>query len=122
MFTTSTKRVNRSRMLSLESTALRTFTHAELSEFNGTDPSKPIYLALKGQVYDVSSKPQLYGPEGQMHQFAGKDCSRVYGLSARAEDFLVDYSSLNEQEMEALENWVSFYDLAYKVVGTLRKA
>jgi predicted heme/steroid binding protein len=40
---------------------MHTFTEAELLQYNGVDPSKPIYLALDGDVYDVSANPGMYG-------------------------------------------------------------
>ncbi|KAI9338193.1 cytochrome b5-like heme/steroid binding domain-containing protein [Obelidium mucronatum] len=110
--------------------AFRLFTLQELSEFNGTDPSKPIYLALKNVVYDVSAKPQLYGPGGECHVFAGKDASVAYGFSAKgnksklkSSDFNADYSKakLSEEEKEALENWVSYYEAAYQIVGRVER-
>ncbi|KAJ3026192.1 UNVERIFIED_CONTAM: hypothetical protein HDU68_006066 [Siphonaria sp. JEL0065] len=84
----------------------RSMSLHELSQYNGTDPSKPIYLALRGAIYDVSSKPQLYGPGGECHMFAGKDVSKAYAMSGRgsksglkAADFNADYSNLTEEEV-----------------------
>ena len=34
-------------------------TDAELTAYDGSDPSKPIYLALDGQIYDVSAGRHL---------------------------------------------------------------
>ena len=31
------------------------FTLEQLKEFNGTDPEKPIYIGIRGNVYDVRS-------------------------------------------------------------------
>jgi hypothetical protein len=31
------------------------FTKAELSKYNGSDPSTPIYVAIKGKIYDGES-------------------------------------------------------------------
>ncbi|KAJ3064628.1 hypothetical protein HDU99_004408, partial [Rhizoclosmatium hyalinum] len=45
---------------------------SELAEFDGRDPEKPIYLSLKGMIYDVSHRRDLYAPGGQMNEFAGK--------------------------------------------------
>lgn len=55
----------------------RIFTHAELSKHDGTDASAPIYVAIKGSVFDVSTKKEMYGPGAGYHVFAGKDASRV---------------------------------------------
>ncbi len=56
------------------------FTEKELSGFNGSDPSKPIYLAIKGTVFDVSSGRQFYAPGCGYSIFAGKDASRVHSM------------------------------------------
>ena len=49
----------------------------ELKEYDGSDPSKPIYLAIRGRVYDVTVGKDFYEPGGPYHLFAGKDCSRA---------------------------------------------
>jgi predicted heme/steroid binding protein len=54
-----------------------TFTHAELANYNGETTDAPIYVAIKGTVFDVSTKKELYGPKGSYHCFAGKDASKV---------------------------------------------
>lgn len=53
----------------------RDFTLAELREFDGSDPCKPLLVALSGKVYDVTPSKGMYGP--------GKDaCSGGYGIDA----------------------------------------
>lgn len=42
------------------------FTPQELSYYNGENGA-PIYLAVKGRVYDVSIAPKNYGPGDSMH-------------------------------------------------------
>nr|POE86501.1 membrane steroid-binding protein 2 [Quercus suber] len=63
-------------------------TDAELSFYDGTDPTKPIYLALNGTIYDVSqgSGRGIYGPGGSYHVFAGKDAARGFVTGCFAED------------------------------------
>ena len=39
----------------------KNFTPKDLVKFNGVDGAK-IYIAVAGNVYDVSSKPVFYGP------------------------------------------------------------
>jgi hypothetical protein len=33
----------------------------ELAKFDGTDPFKPIYVSLRGTVYDVTKSREFYG-------------------------------------------------------------
>lgn len=33
----------------------------DLKQYNGTDESKPVYVAVKGTVFDVSPKREMYG-------------------------------------------------------------
>ena len=51
------------------------FTTQELGMYDGTDPSLPIYLALDGDVYNVSPGKEYYKPGGSYHSLAGKDAS-----------------------------------------------
>ena len=45
----------------------RDFTLEELREFDGSDPSKPILVALNGTVYDVTRSKNMYGPGEYRH-------------------------------------------------------
>ncbi|KAK3320524.1 hypothetical protein B0T19DRAFT_373834 [Cercophora scortea] len=61
-------------------------TLAELAQFDGTDETKPIYLAINGTIYDVSANRRTYGPGGSYHWFAGCDASRGFVTGCFAED------------------------------------
>lgn len=53
-----------------------TFTTGTISEFNGNDASKPIYLAFEGCVYDVSpGREKFYGPNMEYNYLAGTDAT-----------------------------------------------
>lgn len=56
-------------------TNLKSYTPEELANFNGIDPKMPIYLALDGNVYDVSKGKEFYKLGGAYHDLAGKDSS-----------------------------------------------
>ena len=55
----------------------RIFTKEELSAYDGSDSSKPIYLSVLGKVYDVSSG-DYYTKQGSYNCFAGRDASRSF--------------------------------------------
>ncbi|EGO56043.1 hypothetical protein NEUTE1DRAFT_64300 [Neurospora tetrasperma FGSC 2508] len=71
-------------------------TPAELAAFDGTDESKPIYLAINGTIYDVSANRRTYGPGGSYHVFAGVDASRAYVTGCFAEDRTPDMRGVEE--------------------------
>lgn len=51
------------------------FTPKELAKFNGVGGAQ-IYLSILGKVYDVSAKPDFYGPGSMYENFSGRDASR----------------------------------------------
>ncbi|TKA26989.1 hypothetical protein B0A50_05180 [Salinomyces thailandicus] len=53
-------------------------TDAELKAYDGSDPSKPLYLAINGTIYDVSAGRGFYGPGGHYGHFAGRDATRAW--------------------------------------------
>nr|CAG8440260.1 9753_t:CDS:2 [Entrophospora candida] len=81
------------------------FTPAELAKYDGTDASQPIYVAIKGTIFDVTTKRESYGPGGSYHVFAGKDASKALGMgSLQPEDVIADYSSLDDKQLKVLED------------------
>lgn len=65
-------------------------TDAELLAYDGSDPNKPIYLALNGTIYDVTAGRRVYGPGGSYNVFAGKDAARGFITGCFAEDSTPD--------------------------------
>jgi len=53
-------------------------TDAQLKEYDGSDPDKPLYLAINGTIYDVSIGRNFYGPGGHYGHFAGRDANRAW--------------------------------------------
>ncbi|KAF2799712.1 hypothetical protein K505DRAFT_413535 [Melanomma pulvis-pyrius CBS 109.77] len=65
-------------------------TDAELLAYDGSDPTKPIYLALNGTIYDVSANRPTYAPGGSYHFFAGRDAARAFLTGCFQEDQTAD--------------------------------
>ncbi|KAE9609274.1 hypothetical protein Lal_00020136 [Lupinus albus] len=94
------------------------FTPNHLSQFNGTDPSKPIYVAVKGRVFDVTTGKSFYGPGGPYAMFAGKDASRALAkMSKNDEDIIPSLDGLSEKEIGVLNDWEIKFQAKYPVVG-----
>lgn len=47
-------------------------TLEELRAFDGRDPTKPLYVAVRGKVYDVTRGKQFYGPGQAYSCFTGR--------------------------------------------------
>jgi predicted heme/steroid binding protein len=96
------------------------FTAQELQKFDGKNPDMPVYVAVKGTVFDVTSNRDMYVPGKGYSVFAGKDASKALGKSSLdLKDCVSDYSDLNAEEMATLDKWHSFYAKKYPIVGTV---
>ncbi|GAX78734.1 hypothetical protein CEUSTIGMA_g6171.t1 [Chlamydomonas eustigma] len=86
-------------------------TTESLQYYCGYDFMKPILVAVRGLVIDVSTRTDLYGPGRELHVYAGKEISRALALgSVRAEDCGSDQlHDLGEKEIQRLE--AAFSDL-----------
>ncbi|EIN09923.1 cytochrome b5, partial [Punctularia strigosozonata HHB-11173 SS5] len=94
------------------------YTLEQLKEFDGSDPSKPIYVAIKGDVFDVTRKADVYGHGKSYNIFAGKDGSKGLGMSSlKEEDAVPDWSELPGSEKKVLNDWHSFFSKRYNIVG-----
>ncbi|KAG9000913.1 hypothetical protein FRB93_012518 [Tulasnella sp. JGI-2019a] len=95
------------------------FTLQELTRYNGTDPTLPLYVSIKGTIFDVTSKREVYGPpNGAYRVFAGKDASKAFGLSSlKEEDADSDWSTLEPKELKTLNDWYSLFRKRYNVMG-----
>jgi membrane-associated progesterone receptor component len=100
----------------------RDFTLAQLREFNGVTNEK-VYVALKGDVFDVSASKEYYGPGSTYDCFAGRDASRAMAKLSFEEAELSNpkLDDLGPFELDVLENWVEKfkYMKQYPIVGKL---
>ncbi|KKA28813.1 hypothetical protein TD95_002833 [Thielaviopsis punctulata] len=104
----------------------KTFTPRTLLPYTGVDGT-PIYLAVKGQVFDVTHRPQFYGPGSSYANFAGRDASRGLATNSFDEDVLTQdldgpldpLEGLTDEQIEALNGWEESFRGKYTVVGKL---
>ncbi|GJN74468.1 cytochrome b5-like Heme/Steroid binding domain-containing protein [Purpureocillium lilacinum] len=71
-------------------------TPEQLAQYDGSDPEKPLYLAINGTIYDVSNGRRMYGPGGSYSVFAGCDAARAYVTGCFAEDRTPDLRGVEE--------------------------
>ncbi|KAJ4821997.1 hypothetical protein Tsubulata_007550 [Turnera subulata] len=103
-----------------EPVQLGDMTEEELRAYNGSDPSKPLLMAIKGQIYDVSPSRMFYGPGGPYALFAGREASRALALmSFDPRDLTADLEGLSESELEVLQDWEYKFMEKYVKVGQI---
>ncbi|XXG88051.1 hypothetical protein AAC387_Pa12g0316 [Persea americana] len=96
-------------------------TEEDLKAYDGSDPKKPLLMAIKGQIYDVSQSRMFYGPGGPYALFTGKDASRALAkMSFEDKDLNGDISGLGPFELEALQDWEYKFISKYVKVGTIK--
>ena len=91
-----------------------------LGRYNGKQ-GLGICVAIKGNIYDVSSKPNFYGPNGPYGSFAGKNITRALAKgSVEMED--IDNNRVDDlttSELSTLDDWEGSFKAKYPVVGKL---
>ncbi|KAL4780231.1 cytochrome b5-like heme/steroid binding domain-containing protein [Aspergillus varians] len=104
----------------------RTFTPKTLLPFNGEN-DQPVYLAVRGRVFDVSPGRNFYGPGGPYENFAGRDASRGLAFQSFDQEMLTedlsapldDLKDLTADQLENLQGWEERFSDKYLVVGKL---
>ncbi|KAL9096664.1 MAG: hypothetical protein Q9165_001152 [Trypethelium subeluteriae] len=107
-------------------TVFRIFTPPELLPYNGTN-NMPVYLGVRGKIFDVTSGRNFYGPGGPYENFAGRDASRGLACGSFDEEMLTKdlegpldtLEDLGPEEMEALQGWEERFNDKYLVIGEL---
>lgn len=101
---------------------LGTISEEELAKYDGGDEKKPLLMAIRGNIYDVSQSRGFYGPGGAYSLFAGKDASRALAkMSFEKEDLTGDTTGLGAYELSALDDWEYKFQSKYLKVGELPK-
>ncbi|XP_065852832.1 membrane steroid-binding protein 2-like [Euphorbia lathyris] len=94
--------------------------YPELKAYDGSDPNKPLLMAIKGQIYDVSSSRIFYGPGDPYAKIAGRDASRALALLPfDPKDLTGNLDGLGESELEVLQDWDYKFMEKYVKVGKL---
>jgi len=98
------------------------FSEQTLAQFDGSDPNKPLYIAIDGDVYDVSANRHTYGPGGSYHIFAGRDAARAYATGCFQTHLTHDVRELDDKELRGLVHWKKFFadHKTYFKVGTVK--
>ncbi|KKY28814.1 putative dna damage response protein [Phaeomoniella chlamydospora] len=104
----------------------QTYTPRTLLPFNGLNNS-PVFLAVRGKVFDCSPGRNFYGPGGPYSNFAGRDATRGLACQSFDEEMLTvdldgplyEYAKLGEEERENLKGWEERFLDKYLVVGEL---
>ncbi|XP_066451147.1 neudesin isoform X2 [Eleutherodactylus coqui] len=80
---------------------------------------EPIYMAVKGAVFDVSAGKEFYGKGASYNALAGKDSTRaVAKMSLEAEDLVSDTTGLTEEQLKSLDDiFENVYKRKYPIVG-----
>jgi len=84
----------------------RLFSETGLKVYNGD--GYPTYLAIDGDVYDVS-KGKAYQPGGSYHFMAGVDAARAFGTGCFQTHKTHDLRGLSEQEYAGVQHWKQFF-------------
>ncbi|WEW54649.1 hypothetical protein PRK78_000069 [Emydomyces testavorans] len=71
-------------------------TPSQLSLYNGTSTTLPIYISINHTIYDVSASPHLYGPGGSYAFFAGRDATRAFVTGCFQDDLSSDLAGVEE--------------------------
>ncbi|XP_060115522.1 neudesin [Heteronotia binoei] len=98
---------------------VRLFTDTELARYNGQEEGQPIYIAIKGVVFDVTSGKEFYGKGASYNALVGKDSTQgIAKMSLDPADLTHDTTGLTAEELQSLdETFNNVYKAKYPIVG-----
>ncbi|KAG8443775.1 hypothetical protein GDO86_009090 [Hymenochirus boettgeri] len=102
---------------------VRLFTDEDLATYNGEKTDQPIYMAVKGAVFDVSAGKEFYGKGAPYNALAGKDSTRgVAKMSLDPADLTYDTTGLTDEELKSLDDiFENVYKMKYPIVGYMAR-
>lgn len=96
----------------------RVVTKQELAN-HGPNADNP-WVAVLGQIYDVTTGKRHYGDGGSYNFFAGKDGSRAYSTGQFDDAGLTDdVMGMNAQQIGEIYHWINIFSKKYSYVGRL---
>ncbi|XP_070698996.1 neudesin [Pempheris klunzingeri] len=98
---------------------VRLFTEEELKRHDGSEKGQPIYMAIKGVVFDVTKGKDFYGKGAAYNALVGKDSTRaVAKMSLDPADLTSDTTGLTAEQLESLDSiFEGTYKAKYPIVG-----
>ncbi|KAI8376193.1 cytochrome b5-like heme/steroid binding domain-containing protein [Radiomyces spectabilis] len=90
------------------------FSEEQLMRYDGSNPNLPIYVAIDGDVYDVTAGSMWYGLGASYHHFAGKDAARAYVTGCFQDHLTHDLRGLSEKQLKGVDHWKKFYENHHK--------
>ena len=94
----------------------------KLQNDEGGSHRKPLWLSLRGRVYDVSAGEKFYGDGGPYNIFIGKDATRAFCTGCLEEECLIaSTDGLSSEQIREADRWVEYYEFhdKYSYVGKL---
>jgi predicted heme/steroid binding protein len=76
---------------------LKPFALDELQTFDGAE-GKPIYVAYKGKIYDLSKSPLFQGEKRMRCHIAGKDLTKDIDVAPHGEDLIFKFPLVGKIE------------------------
>ncbi|KAM4625017.1 neudesin [Polymixia lowei] len=102
-----------------ETKPVRLFTEEELKRYDGSEEGEPIYMAIKGVVFDVTKGKEFYGKGAPYNALVGKDSTRaVAKMSLDPSDLTSNTTGLTKDELKSLDSvFEGTYKTKYPIVG-----
>jgi predicted heme/steroid binding protein len=79
----------------------------ELRGARGGVDGTPLWLSVRGRVYDVSNSASFYGPGRKYHIFTGKDATRSFCTGCLEPECLIpSIDGLSPKQIKEADRWL----------------